>query len=373
MIVITESNGIFSSPRIEKYINFCKEKKIEYLVVGWDRNDEKLKRDKTIYFEKKSGYNIGGKKAAFHRIGWMFFLLKILMKNRGQITAIHACDLDTAFPACVFKMFLKRNVIVIFDIFDWFSATLYNQHKFILWIFKKMERYSINHSDEVVICEPERIEQIPYKLNKKELILPNIPSFLSSDFLYKSTEYKFNDAKIVFSYVGGFGTERFLNELLDVAEKGLISLLIAGFGNREFEERCLKLSTLPNIKYFGKVVYETGLNIMFNSDIIYAMYCKTNPNNIYAAPNKYYEAMMLGKPILTTKGISISNKIVTQNIGYVIEESVSELEDLINLLQKNDMLKKGTNAYHLWEMKYKTYIGDFLQDTYMKIIINTDQ
>ena len=74
---------------------------------------------------------------------------------------------------------------------------------------------------------------------------------------------------------------------------GYVNLLIAGFGDDRIERRCIEMSARENIKYFGTVSYEQGLHISYNSDIIYAMYCKTNPNHIYAAPNKYYEAMLL--------------------------------------------------------------------------------
>lgn len=83
---------------------------------------------------------------------------------------------------------------------------------------------------------------------------------------------------------------------------GICNLLIAGYGAKEIEERCINLNEKDNIIYFGKVVYDQGLNIMYNGDVIYAMYCKTNPNHIFAAPNKYYEAMLLAKPIISTKG-----------------------------------------------------------------------
>lgn len=368
MIIATRSNAIYSSPRIEKYISFYKMQKLDYLVIGWDRKGENLQRENTIYYRKVSGYNIGGLKAAFHRTRWMIFLFRQFFKNKKRITTIHAFDLDTAFPACIFKSFIKKNISVIFDVCDWFSATITNENKFIKSSFTWMEKYTINHTDEVILCEPERIEQIPYTLKKKELIVPNIPSFSNIDFLKIDKKYQFDNDLIVFSYVGGFGKTRFLYELLDVAQEGLIDLLIAGYGNHELEEKCKKLSALSNIKYFGKVDYNQGLNIMFNSNIIYAMYSKANPNNNYAAPNKYYEAMMLGKPILTTEGISIARKVRKFNTGYVIEESLPELKALVISLNKEDMKKKGENANRLWETTYKNYIANFFNNEYIEIL-----
>lgn len=368
MIILTRSNGIYSSPRIEKYIEYFVLREIDYLVVGWDRVNSNLQREKTVYYRKKSGYNVGGFKAAIDRFKWMFFLFKILFINRKTISVIHAFDLDTAFPACVFKIIFKRKVIVLFDICDWFSATLNNQRKIILCIFKLMEKFTIKHSDEVIICEPERIEQIPYKLNRPELVVPNIPFFSDTNFLYHDNNYKFDNKKITFSYVGGFSKFRMLDELLNVAEKGFINLLIAGYGNSQIEERCRRSALFDNIRYFGKVKYKDGLNIMYNSDIIYAMYSKSNPNHYYAAPNKYYEAMMLGKPILSTKGISLGSKIVMNDIGYIIDESEQALSHFLLNLDESSMTIKGANANNLWKEKFMMYTSNFLNSKYLEII-----
>jgi len=368
MIILTRSNSIYSSPRIEKYIEFCQAKQIDFLVIGWDRLNKNLQRDSTIFFRRQAGYNVGGFKAAVNRFSWIFFLLKVFLSKRRQVSTIHAFDLDTAFPACMFKFFFKRKVKVIFDICDWFSATLYNQNKIILYIFKKMEKFTIEQSDETIICEPERIEQIPYKLNRKELVVPNIPSFTDVSFLKYDDTYEFKEKKIVVSYVGGFNGYRLLDELLDIAEKGIINLLIAGYGSPEIEKRCNTADALPNIKYFGKVAYKDGLNIMFNSQLIYAMYSKSNPNHYYAAPNKYYEAMMLGKPILTTKGISLGTKVTTNKIGYAIDESRDKIEDFFLHLDTQDLVQRGNDALSLWNKSYKTHTFLFLNNKYIKLI-----
>lgn len=372
MILLIRCNSIKSDPRAEKYIKYFQTNKIDYKIIGWDRLGEKLVNENTIYFQQNSLYNQGGFKAVVYRIKWMWFVYRYLIKSRNELSIIHACDLDAAFPSAMYKFFHNKKIKVIFDIFDWFTATLHKQNKFILFVFSLMERTSINIVDEVIICEPERIEQIPYSLKKKELVLPNIPYFTNVDFLCYNEAYKFENENIVFSYVGGFASERFLDELFDFVERGLINLLIAGYGDYRMEKRCERLATLSNVKYFGKVSYQIGLNIMYNSDLIYAMYCKSNPNHIYAAPNKFYEAMLLGKPILSTSGISIANKILDNNIGYVIDESSIQLENLVISLQKEDMLHKGENAHFMWNNGFKNYTNDFLNTSYQEVLKNSN-
>jgi glycosyltransferase involved in cell wall biosynthesis len=150
-------------------------------------------------------------------------------------------------------------------------------------------------------------------------------------------------------------------------------LLIAGFGSPELEHKCNQLICNENVKYFGKVDYKTALNIMYNSDIIYAMYSKSNPNHIYAAPNKYYEAMMLGKPIISNSGTILENKILKANIGFIVDETLDVLVNQINKLERKLMDKKGIEARKLWENKFSNYTQIFMDSVYYKIISKENQ
>ena len=186
--------------------------------------------------------------------------------------------------------------------------------------------------------------------------------------LQKKDEYKFDNDKITLSYVGWFGLGRFLDELLMLVEDGYFNLLIAGYGNKELEEKCSILQSKGLIKYYGRVDYRTGLNIQYNADMVYAMYCKVTNNHIYAAPNKYYEAMFLGKPLLTTNGIIIGDKVTKLQTGYAVEETIKDFINLINMLDKADMKRRGENARMLWKNEYKNYTRRFLENEYLKLL-----
>ncbi len=371
MVLIIRSNGVKNDPRVEKYLNFLKAKGGEYHILGWDRKNEKLSLENCTYYNRNSGYNVGGLKAAWNRLLWMCFCLRQIIRIRP--TFIHGCDLDSTFPAVIYKSLFNNKVRVLFDVFDWFSATLSNQSKVIRWCFNWMESVSTKRSDYVFICEEERKEQIPYDISSKLYVLPNIPLIGNENsFKFNDNNLKFSNDKLVLSYVGGLYNERFLDELLQLASDGLINLLIAGYGDKGLEEKCYRVSQQDNVKYFGPVLYENGLHISYNSDIVYAMYCKSNPNHIYAAPNKYYETMLLGKPIITTDGTIVGDKVVKHNIGYVIEEDIIDLTNLIKKLKNNreDLRQKGEKAYNLWLHQYKDYTSSFLETTYYNLIIS---
>lgn len=368
MVVLIRCNDIVSDPRAMKYVRFMQKENIEQKRIAWDRDNTAPERRDTLYYKRKAGYNIGGLKAAVNKTAWMWFVFHSLKSMRLDECTLHCCDLDAVFPAVLYKKFYNKKARVIFDIFDWYSATLHRQNKFFLRAFKCMERISIKKSDYVIICEPERIEQIPYPLSTNIVkVLPNIPYFGKPISFTKQDDFHFRNKLITFSYVGGFAPERCLPEIVDLACEGKINLLIAGYGWPELEYR-LNTCKCDTVKYFGKVEYAKGLQIMYNSDAVFAMYSISNPNNIYAAPNKFYESMMIGRPIFTSKGTIVERKVINLNIGYVSNESKEDILGVIKSMRREDMVEKGKTAHKLWDEKYCSFTDMFMRSEYLEII-----
>lgn len=368
MVILIRCNDILSDPRAMKYVQYLQNNDIEHHFIGWDRDGKNPVLPCSVMWKKQAGYNVGGIKAVKNRMGWIWFVYRQLCKMKPKNDIIHGCDVDSAFPAACYKFFHSKNKL-IFDVFDWFSATLYNQKPYILAAFKFMEKFTMKLADKVILCEKERIEQIPFEVSQSKLsVLPNIPYFANDSFLKDDSTKRFDNDLITFSYVGGFSTDRCLFEIVSLAEKGMINLAIAGFGNRELEERLKNDNEIySNIRYYGKVKYEDGLNISYNSDVMYAMYQTINPNNVYAAPNKYYEAMFLGKPLFTTKGTIVDKKVCDRFMGYVSGESEAEIAMVIKSIKKGELINKGNNAKECWINSYKNYTNDYLNNEYLNL------
>ena len=367
MIAFLRSNGISGDSRVGKYIDFYVNQKLSYHIIGWDRLAENLSFPNCTFYKKQIGYNIGGIKAVIGRLGWFYFIFIKLLKLKPS--TIHACDLDCAFPAAIYKCFYP-NTVLIFDVFDWFSATLYNQAAWIRLIFSALEKFTIKKSNHVIICEPERRNQIPYDIDDKVSILPNIPLIDDNEEIIP-IEIGFSNNFPKIAYVGAFYKERFLDELIQLAKNKKINLLFAGYGDSEITANIQTIRNQDNVRFFGKVEYKKGLSIMKAADAIYAMYCTSNPNNVCAAPNKFYEALFLGKPIITTSGTTIGEKVEKHDIGFVIREDIDELNDLICQLKNQGSTKLkyyGQRASDLWKTTYRTFVANYLITTYRALI-----
>lgn len=361
MVIIIRCNDIDPDPRVQKYLDFLTNKNIKYKIIAWDRKGRKLKdTDNIVYFKKKCEFGAGIKNL-YLKVQWMFFIAWKLLVHRDEYQLIHACDFDAAFPAIIMKGFGKK---IIFDVFDWLGG---NNTAFIYKIMAFFERYAAQKSDYLIVCEEYRKDQIDIQ-NKRILVMPNIPEVDISPF----TRNNVMD-NLIISYVGTFDNHRGIEDLLKiVSQNDKFILKIAGFGKLEqLVKEYSKCYT--NIQYYGMVKHEDGLRIMNDSDIIAAFYyTKDCDVHLYAAPNKYYEATMLGKPIISNQGTFMAERIAYNNIGLITNES--EL-DIMNMLvycleNKNKLDDIGKISRRLWETEYKEKIARFLNGNYLPIILN---
>jgi glycosyltransferase involved in cell wall biosynthesis len=351
-------------------VNFYQRNNIDYTIIEWDRKDEVPPKEHYDYFRFKAGFSVGGIKGIINNTRWMIFVYKYI-KAHPAATTIHACDLNTAFPAALYKRIHNKNLNVIFDVGDWFSAN-FAHRRFARRISHVMEKFTCKWANNIIICEPEREEQISFKIKQKPLVLRNIPEINESESLIineANDKYKFDNDWPTLVYFGGLVESRYLDEVFNLARTEKFNMLVGGCGSADREALCQELNKLPNFRYFGRMkTREDGLQMSNSADIIYAMYCKDNLNHIHAAPNKHYEAMFLGKPVITTKGTLPEKRVVENNIGWVIEENIEELTRLLRSIDDKSIKEKGQNAKKLWNEKYKDEVSNFFNEVYAKII-----
>ena len=107
---------------------------------------------------------------------------------------------------------------------------------------------------------------------------------------------------------------------------------------------------------------------MNSSDLILAIYETDIPNHIYAAPNKYYEGLYLGKPILTTIGTFVGEKTEKLKTGFSIGETFDDYNSFFSTISKETFITTGNKASELWETNYSNYVNRFMNNKYIPFI-----
>ena len=365
MIIFIRDNECFE-PRVQNYLHYFDERSIDYHVLAWNRNGTAKPNEKITFFQRRAEY---GKRIANipNKIAWMFFVVKEIWKYRKECYSIHACDIDAVLPALLIGKMLHK--LVVFDIFDWISSLtgkgiVYKAVEF-------LQNCAYAHSDAVILCEEERKEQAKSQ-NSRVLVLPNIPDG-KTEFdreTLKITSEKRKAYDLTISYVGVFDRDRGLENLLAcVSRNPNVLLNIAGFGVLDEQVRSYA-QKYKNIHYWGRVEYAVGQAIMKNSDIMAAMYHLTSPLHKYAAPNKYYESLLLGVPMIITQNTLVGSKVKKYDTGFVLDETEDSLEKLIKNPDLIEEVKlKRDSCRRAWNEVYALYYEDFMETEYLRLMV----
>lgn len=326
-IVILRSNPVAPDSRVEKEASALVENGFEVTIVAWDRRSNHQPSNELINvfgydisivrFGHVANYGDGLKSLwPFVRFQWNIF--RWLFKNRKKADVIHACDFDTAFTASIVNLILRKKFV--FDIFDYIGG---ERESFRQKLLCRLQSWIINRSDATILCTEERREQIKPAKPRKIVVVHNAPPCVESEV--DVTNFS-KDGIIKVCYVGILQDYRLLKEMPEFfINHPEFELHIGGFG--KYEEFYDSLSkTYDNIKYYGKLLYSDTLRLEQNCDIMLAIYDPTVENHVYAAPNKFYESLMLGKPVVMVRNTGMASIVDKYHIGVTIDYSIAGFE-----------------------------------------------
>lgn len=321
-VCILRSNPVKPDSRVEKEAACLAEAGYEILILSWDRDGNHAPQKGVI---KAFGYDIPiiwfGHKAAFGAglkslKSFLLFqsdLFKWLKKYRKEYDIIHACDFDTAFTARQIQKFYHKKLI--FDIFDFICGEPKN---LLQKIVRNTQNKIINNADATIICTEQRKKQIRDSSPKKLAIVHNTPPKV----VVASQDISQNNKKIKVCYVGILQEWRLLEEIPKFfIEHSDFELHIAGFG--KYEEKYQELAKkYSNIIFYGRIPYTETLELEASCDIMLAIYDPKLENHRFAAPNKFYESLMLAKPVVMAKGTGMSDIVEENQIGVTIDYDI---------------------------------------------------
>ncbi len=360
-VLIIRTNSISIEPRVEKEAESLSNNGYNVTVLGWDRSCKYPKREKRgnyfinrIYLSAPYGKPL----LVLKMFVWFWLEFKYLLMSDYDIA--HPCDLDTLIPAVIVSKIRRK--AIIYDCFDFYSDSLPEKVPSIIrHIIAGIEIFFSQFVDIVILVDESRKKQFRNKL-KKNIILNNTPREISDK---KSNPQQNTDFNIF--YGGILDVNRGLDKLIE-ATKDLdgLELVIAGYDVGYDLSEILKNN--QNVNFVGKIPYEEVIKRTKESDMIFALYDPKIRNHKYASPNKLFEAMMCGKPILTNYGTSMAKIVSSENCGVLVDyENVKDIKNAIIQLRNDPKLRRnlGKNGLKAYKTKYNWDIMEKrLLDTY---------
>ena len=356
-IVLIRATEVMPDPPVEKMANTLISQGHSVTILAWDRSNtyaergsiKKLANSETeiVHFGIPAKYS-GGIKANFK--GLLLFQMRIirwLFRHRREYDAVHAFDFDTGFASMICCKLLRKKLI--YHVLDYYVEGHILPSRLLNSIIEFFEIRVINSANATVICTEKRKEQIRKASPRKLYVIHNTPDSVQQ----MDTSFQVNGwtGKLKLVYVGVLSRMRLLKETVEVVSKmDDVEMHIGGFG--EYEDWMQKAAEqYSNVFFYGKLQYSETLALEKQCDIMMAVYDPSIRNHKYAAPNKFYESIMLGKPIIMAYDTGHDDIITKNDIGILTEYSESGIRDAIYALEKrrnewNDMGKRAMNLYN---------------------------
>jgi hypothetical protein len=178
-------------------------------------------------------------------------------------------------------------------------------------------------------------------------------------------------AKLTVGYLGTFEARfRGLEDVVAVVEAHEdLALHIGGAGAIE-DQIASSAQRCSRIHHYGPMAHRDGLAMLAGCDLILGLYYAEVPNHKFAAPNKYYEHLLLGKPLLTSLGTPPGEKVLRHDTGWAIADGALPLVDAIaDMMAKPDVMRvRGRNAAALWRRDYADYFERRIAGDYVRAV-----
>ncbi len=374
-VVLIRSNAVKNDPAVEKVAAALMSAGHRVTVLAWDRDGE-YDMEKSamelfcgsalvIRFGIPGVFSGGLKKNAAAMAEFLKRISRWLKENCDEYDIIHAFDLDTGLAAKKAAARYKKKLC--YHILDFYAASRFKEESIAYKLIRRIEISVINKADACIVCTEARKKQIEGSKPESITVIHNTPGYIS---LSEIEAERIDSDRIKIVYVGCFEEVRLIRELIEcVKEDERFELHIGGFGLiedfvKKSAEECKR------IVFYGKLPYRRVMELEAACDIMTAMYVPGLANHKYTAPNKLYEALMLGKPIIMCENTGWDDVIKGENIGVIIDCTKEGLKKGLSELaaRKAEWEIMAQNAQSLYKDRYSWDImKKRLQELYSRL------
>lgn len=345
-VYISVINDLSSDQRVHKVCTSLHEQGYEIHLVGRKLKDSKpLNRDYATH-RMKLLFTSGALFYAFYNIRLFLFLLF------RKVDIVHANDLDTLLANYLISKI--KGIPIVYDSHEYFTGVPEIQDRAFVkktwtklenWIFPKLEHiFTVNDSIAELYYQdygnrPHVMRNIPFQME--------LPTPVSRDSITEDP-----DTKLLVLQGAGINVDRGAEELLEaMVHLNNYKLMIIGSGDviGELKARAAKDDLKDKVLFFGKVPFEEMMRHTQIADAGLTLDKDTNINYKFSLPNKVFDYIRAGIPVISSNIIEIKNIIEKYEVGTIIpNHDPLIIAEIINTylcnVDKNELNRKITSA-----------------------------
>jgi glycosyltransferase involved in cell wall biosynthesis len=340
VLILFLSNFNFDSRASNLYTSLCERGyKVRVVSFDWLTKGFKTKRGEISVYKLHKGFL----SLTFY-LKFIFILSFNLIKSKASI--IFAEDVYTLPFAVIFSIFKNRKVI-----YD--SRELYGhlaglrERKIVQTIIRVIEKIFITGAHKIITTGSLDSQYIEKKFNLKDtIVVRNLPliAAILEPFNFRKHLGLNADTKILL-YQGVILHGRGLRKIFEAINRlNNCVLVIIGDGEyREFYQNLANEKGLINRVFFlGKVEQSKLLGYTAGADIGLTIIENLSLSYYYALPNKMFEYIQAGIPVLASNFPQMKEIIDRYKVGlYINPENIDDMVDSLNILLNNNELRNN--------------------------------
>lgn len=353
-IIVSVTNDLTTDMRVDKICNTLLELNYDVLLVG--RVLPNSIRVKRIYPTRrfKLWFNKGALFYANYNVRLFFFLLI------NQFDLLWSNDLDTLLANFLASKIKGKKII--FDSHEYFTEVpeLVSRPK-VKAIWKRLERWILPRLKHVFT-----VSQSIADLYKKEYgidvkLLRNVP--VLNNQVVEVENIKIQGKKTII-YQGAVNVGRGIHQMVEAMRHvENAQLLIFGRGDisMEIEQLVLKLKLEGKVKLMGEIPLGKLRGYTCQANLGLSLEEDMGLNYRYALPNKLFNYIQAGVPVLVSNLPEMKNLVVQYQVGEIIEShepkhialKINEMLGDLNKMQTWSLNAKNAALELNWEKEKK--------------------
>ena len=318
-------------------------------------------------WKPESGFNL-------EEFYWLHFqYLHMAMEENADY--LMCCDLPV-LPAAVYAAKFK-NIPLIYDAHELYpEQAIFTEHK--RQLYTKVEREFAPYPSLIITVNESIAEEMAkrYGIRKPEVILNALDAPDTFDIHHRYNYFReklpvSEDTKIVL-FQGGYSPHRNLDLFVKSAkflDNNDVVLVLMGFGEYQSElEAIAENDRMLNkrVFFFPAVDQSVLLHYSASADVGIIPYPHTDLNSYYCTPNKLFEFIQAGLPMIAQNSPELNRFVLENGIGY--SQKMESAEDIAEAIQNYFSEKKDYRRQLLqlrekicWSVEEKKF-GNLLCD-----------
>jgi glycosyltransferase involved in cell wall biosynthesis len=273
------------------------------------------------------------------------FYVRCMMESKDkEPDFIHAHDFDT-LPIGVLISRLK-GVPLVYDAHESYSHMIADTvPKDATRLLNFIERKLTRHATHIILAN-EKIGPYISDESDKWIVVMNCPEKMEH-----ST--KPDKDKFTLGYFGSLEKGRFVQGLIDAVNMTKDwRLVIAGRGSLN-----LKYADNDKVQHLGHLSPQEARRQMGRCNLLSVLFEPGNENDYIGTPNRLFEAMALGIPVVANWNTYSGQITKETGCGFTIDADIFPLKDLMEHISSNpdELTERGLAGYEAWRSRYNWY------------------